>query len=83
MAKKFEILTYEVEGTGEFPIDMLRYDSAWPYSADDALKISLQPHDGDAYFNRHTVRLSTYSNNDRWKINTPARWRSFSWEVVS
>ena len=52
-----EFYRYEVQGVGLFPIDMLRYDSAWPA---DSESVEAQ--------GRRTVRLSSYRQPtiDRW-----------------
>lgn len=36
------IYTIYVRGRGEFPLDMLRYDGAWPVRSEDAYNISLK-----------------------------------------
>jgi hypothetical protein len=38
-----KIQHYTVEGAGEFPIDMLRFDMAWPYDSMDTGKINSPP----------------------------------------
>ena len=65
--------TYTAAGRLPFPLDMLRYDSCWPYSADDAARIeeSLARIERKVY----TVRLSSYN------APTIARWNSFSWGI--
>jgi hypothetical protein len=67
---------YTVEGVGLFPIDMLRYDGAWPATAADGLAIhaSLRarpPHPA-------TRRIQLISNREP----TTARWQSYHWRVV-
>ena len=72
-----KIYTYEVTGTGSFPLDMLRYDAAYPASprAVDTLM------DASRGFNatsgvRFTLRLRSHYPP------TIERWRSFTWGVV-
>lgn len=64
-----KISTFEVTGNGIFPIDMLRYDSAWPSTGEDAANIS-----GSG---RRTIRLRTIADQV-----TSARWDSFNWQVT-
>ena len=63
---------YKVTGTGFFPIDMLRYDCAYPASSEACLAISPASADRDK---RRTVELLSY------RLPTPDRWRSFGWLV--
>lgn len=62
--------TFTVTGRGEFPHDMLRYDSCWPYSISDAARM--------AGTERRTIKLQT------GQLNSPtvARWDSFGWKVL-
>ena len=62
---------YVVEGRGAFPLDMLRYDSSTPTTAQD----------GDLAregLRRRRVALTTC---DR-RAPTIRRWESFAWRVV-
>jgi hypothetical protein len=64
-----------VNGSGGFPMDMLRYDSAVPMnSSETSVMVN--------YRARRTVRLYMYS---LFKISTPTvgRWESFGWKVLS
>lgn len=61
---------FTVEGIGEFPIDMLRYDQCWPVDAQAVRNITFDS-------GRRTVKLATnlyYSPNAN-------RWESFGWKV--
>jgi hypothetical protein len=64
-----------VEGRGEFPFDMLRYDSAFPYREEDSskLKSSLSLDMRRVVLCRRGVNASS---------STAARWSSFGWQVV-
>ena len=75
MSKEIE---FEVTGGGEFPFDMLRYDSAWPASEADSRKIaqSYSAPDEESRPKQRTVRLKT-----RTRV-TNRRWESFGWSVV-
>ena len=72
MAKQVE-WTYEVKGYGKFPIDMLRYDRAWPAREDDSILISQQ-------MVARVDREVTISIRGL-KAPTTDRWRSFGWSV--
>lgn len=65
---------YYVSGTGEFPFDMLRHDSAWPASGADAAKLERWE---EAYRSRsvRSIKLRSY------REPTIDRWRSFTWSV--
>jgi hypothetical protein len=65
---------YWVSGHGYFPLDMLRYDAAWP--ADSEAAVKMDPGFRDfAGKSRRSVRLLSY------KEPTVARWASFLWSV--
>jgi len=71
-----------VTGRTPFPVDMLRYDQAWPAREADSITISQLNH----MHSRETlpegseapcVRLNTV------KVPTLDRWASFGWRVIS
>ena len=65
-----------------FPIDMLRYESAFPHSEMDANKISETFDIG--IFDRErvgTIALRRIGTNRLWEPRKE-RWLSFGWEVV-
>lgn len=66
-----KIYRFKVKGVGRFPLDMLRYDSCWPASEEDAGRI------GDTFdgVGKKVIELAG--------INKPAtdRWNSFLWDV--
>jgi hypothetical protein len=78
MAKSY---TYIVSGKWPFPLDMLRYDCAWPAGSEDASTIAMlsgvhRPSLEEVPVNNiHAVTLRS--------IQHPQieRWRSFSWDV--
>lgn len=66
---------YVVEGTGQFPLDMLRHDRAWTKSTQDA--VLLDPHErGVMYNQKRQITLIGL------REPTEGRWRSFGWPVV-
>jgi hypothetical protein len=72
-------ITFTVEGQYPFPIDMLRYDSAYPATSDDAVQISAALRGlrrGDEKRTR-TVTLRSF------RQPTAARWESFGWKVTA
>jgi hypothetical protein len=78
---------YRVTGIGQFPIDMLRYDCAWPSTSEDAGRISELvcvgqggPGDSETRARRTKYRLDgVVISSD--KAPTPERWESFLWHV--
>ena len=74
-ASRIYVSLLTVEGRGDFPWDMLRYDRCVPYTGEDASKmdrISLET---------RTIRLQMYSVVPAGP--TVDRWKSFGWTVVS
>lgn len=72
-AQKIYLTYLVVQGTGEFPYDMLRYDACCPHTESDTHRLSRMPG------MRH-VTLRRYSVS-----GTPAterRWLSFGWQIV-
>jgi hypothetical protein len=70
MAKSSEYGRFAVEGGGEFPLDMLRYDAAYPAS------------ESDSYRMRERGKRVVWLETKRERI-TPARWASFCWKVLN
>lgn len=69
------MVEFVVEGTGDFPFDMLRYDSCWPRTEVDSGNIE---------------RSFRARGMTRWEVRlkglrmpTEARWESFGWKVTS
>jgi hypothetical protein len=62
-----KLYRYTVEGTGQFPVDMLRYDSCWPSTSKD---VPLPTKGG---------RVELVGIQEP----TLLRWRSFGWTVTS
>ncbi len=60
-----------VEGSGHFPMDMLRYDSCFPTD------------EGETYCMRHYNSKKaqiTLKTHQRWI--TDKRWESFNWKII-
>jgi len=75
--KTKKITTYQkfivVEGSGSFPVDMLRYDSAFPATEIDSSLV-------EDHHEHRAVALIVRSLNNLGP--TEARWESFTWKVV-
>jgi hypothetical protein len=59
---------YWVTGWGEFPVDMLRHDSCWPATGEDAFRMV-------DHRDERSVKIRSY------RFPTIGRWSSFSWSV--
>jgi len=72
--------TFTVEGTGNFPLDMLRYDSCYPSGTTDVWRIE---ENGDTTTRRwwRRIELAHTDGRKRWGPTT-ARWESFGWRVL-
>jgi hypothetical protein len=68
---KFYEMHFVVSGSGEFPIDMLRYDNATPSSEEDSGIIE----------RRGPRRVALRSRRVNDALPTAARWASFGWKV--
>ena len=68
------MVDFEVEGRGEFPFDMLRYDSCWPVSSAD---VDAMQRNGE----RRTIQLRCWRER-RARVSTADRWASFNWRVT-
>lgn len=80
MAKKTD-WTFEVRGTGPVPLDMLRYDGAFPSRQEDVNRIQETfeaPSPATKAIEIPTIRLRSTLHGP-----TVDRWRSFDWLVTS
>lgn len=76
--------TFTVRGRGEFPLDMLRYDSCWPATGEDVAKIA------PTYELAKTreemavreVTLKKYVERKTSIVTSDRRWDSFHWQVI-
>ncbi len=69
---------FTVEGSGRFPIDMLRYDSCFPETEfEGSGRIG-----DDTTIDRREVKLMTYHEHKARNGLTPARWASFGWKII-
>jgi hypothetical protein len=72
---------FTVEGSGAFPIDMLRYDACWPYTErfdTHGVDLHAMTSSREEYRKVRRVVLAT----DCPRAPTEGRWASFNWRVV-
>lgn len=74
-AKKVYETILSVTGSGEFPFDMLRYDSCHPHEESDSALL------GEAHQESREVTLRRFSPSGR--PATSERWASFGWRGLS
>ncbi len=66
---------FTVKGSNTFPVDMLRYDQAFPYNEVDSYEMLRYER------SEREVKLVHYGNKD-WEPGK-IRWASFNWQVTS
>jgi hypothetical protein len=71
-----KLFNYKVTGKGQFPLDMLRYDSCFPATPNAVADLVIDPRDTN-YSKPRTVKISGCGKP------TIARWASFGWTVES
>ena len=79
------VCEFTVEGEGEFPLDMLRYDRCSPFDSTDANAIGADPFDVRSEDGPRTVKLIRFTEGKGKNYNdnpTARRWESFGWKVV-
>lgn len=72
---RFEVFVFTMEGSGKFPLDMLRYDSCAPSTEFDAAAIAK---DG-----QRRVTLRRFYPVGGSEMPTLGRWESFGWKYVA
>ena len=86
MKRKYAAFKFSVRGSGEFPLDMLRYAACHPNTQEDAWKIEAQGIGFDLTKVRE-VELVGYQgiplSPNAIAAHTSARWASFGWTVVA
>jgi len=73
-------IRFTVEGRGNFPLDMLRYDRCFPRTGDDVMMMETQP---EYLRSPRCVTLLALSRESRYWQPTVGRWASFGWSVVN
>lgn len=66
-----KLVIFTVRGSGQFPWDMLRYDSCWP--AEETQTHHMLDSRGGA---RHVIMVGL-------REPTEGRWESFGWKIIS
>lgn len=78
-------LTYSVEGTWPFPLDMLRHDGSLPASAED--KVSVERLSAEFAPDRSALRLpatiTLVMQEPGRRVPCAPRWESFGWRVLA
>ena len=64
---------FKVDGIGDFPFDMLRYDACYPATSEDASRLSERPS------GLYRIGLIAHTSLG---APTVGRWNSFGWRVV-
>lgn len=75
-------IEFTVTGAMSFPVDMLRYDTCFPATSEDAVSIVLTERSLEQYLERRAIRLVKYGST-RADFATVGRWASFGWKVES
>ena len=76
MAKVKTRIRFTVEGSGDFPFDMLRRDCCWPEREADSGALDLIRN--AEYFTPRRVTLLS----DNYRVPTDGCWKSFAWKVI-
>ena len=71
---------FTVQGSGPFPVDMLRYDGAYPRDPESAARL-LTPVDRESRRDTREVHLNLAAPS--FLKPTHGRWSSFGWAVVA
>lgn len=73
---------FTVEGTLNFPLDMLRYDHCFPLTQDDVAAVADALGIYGRARERKTFRIAL-ARNQKTKVEqlTPDRWLSFGWSI--
>jgi hypothetical protein len=69
------LFEYYVTGAGVFPFDMMRFDSCWPATGEDAARLEWERINSAKGRSLRSIRMRSY------KPPTIARWASFVWSV--
>ena len=76
------VTEFAVSGNGQFPIDMLWYDTCFPRTQEDVTEITntLGPAYRVTHRNTKPITLGHYGDSSKW-VPTKERWSSFLWQV--
>ena len=75
------IQEFEVEGSGDFPFDMFRYDQCYPVREGTDTGQMSTPSYGRHPLPKRVIKLERIMLN-KHQMPTSDRWKSFLWRVV-
>ncbi len=75
------VQNFEVEGSGDFPFDMLRYDSCYPMREGKDTANMVKRYRGER-LERRVIKLQRIIFH-RNEVPTSGRWESFGWKVIT
>jgi hypothetical protein len=73
--EKLYVTVLRVEGSGDFPFDMLRYDSCCPAQEEDSVLLASHHQE------KRIVTLRRFNRSGA--PATATRWKSFGWTVFN
>lgn len=83
---KYGVVTFVVRGRGDFPFDMLRYDSAAPATGEDVASMITEKYsdaeNGWSPTTPRSVKLRRFYPAGGTAAPNVERWRSFGWSVI-
>lgn len=74
-------MRFTVEGRGQFPVDMLRYDACWPDSSEDVFALTVERGDIEEFTTTRKIHLRKWATSAK-ELPTKGRWASFGWRVT-
>jgi len=76
------ITRFTVEGSGPFPLDMLRYDQCYPATQQAVDQILVSMDETRIIGERRQIELFVAHPIRQHHKLTPERWESFGWTIV-
>lgn len=78
------VVEFWVQGVGEFPLDMLRYEKCYPRSEEDSHTMHDRERDEPRMVHLQSVRpIDGRAAEALLRYPTEGRWESFGWRVVN
>lgn len=75
------ITSFRVEGSGDFPLDMLRYDTCYPLDENALLSTDLLRAEAGENVERVVYLEKRHAYKPEGHV-TDRRWASFGWRVI-
>lgn len=72
-----KVFSFTVSGSGEFPFDMLRFDSCWPRTGHDVSLMTMTYANSGVSPPKREIKMESVSRGGP----TVERWVSFGWAV--